>query len=62
MYFLPIIVQLIEMRIMRWARHVACMRRGEVYRGFWWGNLRERDHLGDPEMMDLQEVECWGMD
>ena len=21
---------------------------GEVYRGFWWGNLRARDHLGDP--------------
>jgi len=19
-----------------------------VYRGFWWGNLRERDHLEDP--------------
>jgi len=18
---------------------------GEVYRGFWWGNLKERDHL-----------------
>jgi hypothetical protein len=24
--------------------------RGEVYTEFWWGNLRERDHLGDPEL------------
>jgi hypothetical protein len=22
--------------------------RGEPYTGFWWGNLRERDHLRDP--------------
>jgi len=22
--------------------------RGETYTGFWWGNLRERDHLYDP--------------
>ena len=21
---------------------------GEVYTGFWWGNLKERDHLGGP--------------
>jgi len=22
--------------------------RGEVHTVFWWGDLRERDHLGDP--------------
>ena len=35
-------------RKMRWAGYVACMGRGEVYTVFWWGNLRERGHLGDP--------------
>jgi len=40
-----------------------------VYRGFWWENLRERNHLENPGVrwednikMDLQEVGCWGMD
>jgi hypothetical protein len=23
------------------------MGRGEVHTGFWWGNLREREHLED---------------
>jgi len=23
--------------------------RGEVYTGFWWGNLKVKDNLGDPE-------------
>jgi len=22
--------------------------RGETHTGFWWGNMRERDHLGEP--------------
>jgi len=35
---------------MGWAGYVACMGRGEVYTGFWWGNLRERDHLGEPDV------------
>jgi len=49
LYSLPIIVRVIKSRIMRWTGHVAHMgeRRG-IYTGFYWGNLRERDNLGDP--------------
>jgi len=32
---------------MGWARHVAGMEKRRVHTGFWWGNLRERDHLED---------------
>jgi hypothetical protein len=31
---------------MRLVGHVARMR-GQVHTGFWWGNLKERDHLED---------------
>jgi hypothetical protein len=31
----------------RWAGHVTRMGIAETYTGFWWGNLRERDHLKD---------------
>ena len=32
---------------MRWAVHVACMGRDELYTVFWWENLSERYHLED---------------
>ena len=47
-YSSPNIFQVIKSRRMRWAGHVARMgERRAVYR-FWWGNLKETDHLGDP--------------
>jgi len=33
---------------MRSVGHVARVGSGEMYTGFWWGNLGERDHLEDP--------------
>jgi hypothetical protein len=39
----------IKLKIMRWEGHIArTERREEAYTGLLWGNLRERDHLGDP--------------
>jgi len=32
---------------MSFARYVARTGGREVHTGFWWGNLRERDHLED---------------
>ena len=38
----------IKSRRMRLVGRAARMGRGEVYTGFWWGNLRERDQMEDP--------------
>jgi hypothetical protein len=34
------------------------MGRGEVYTGFRWGNLRERDHLEDPGVYGRIILRC----
>jgi hypothetical protein len=48
LYSSPNITRVIKQRRGRWAGHVARMGEKEVHTGFWWGDLREGDHLGDP--------------
>jgi len=49
---------MIKSRRMIWAGHVACMGRAEMYTGFWWGNLRERDRFEDPGV-DERIISRW---
>jgi hypothetical protein len=46
----PNIIRVIKSRRVRWVGHVARMGREEVHTAFLWGNLRERDHLEDPNV------------
>ena len=43
---------------MRRAAHAARMGVGEVYTGFWWGDLRERDHLENLDI-DRRKILKW---
>jgi hypothetical protein len=40
----------IKSRRMTWAGHVTLMAERKAYAGFWWGKLRERDHLEDTDV------------
>jgi hypothetical protein len=40
---------MIKLGRIRWLVHVPRLGREEVYAMFWWGNLRERDHVEDPQ-------------
>jgi hypothetical protein len=48
LYSSPNIIRVIKSRRMTSAGHVARIGKKEVHTGFWWGDLREGDHLEDP--------------
>jgi len=47
LYCSPSTVRVMKSRRMRWVGQVVRTGEGEGYTDFWWGNLRERDNLGD---------------
>jgi hypothetical protein len=48
LYSSPNTVRIIKWKGIGWAGHVAWIGRGEACTGVWRGNLRERDHCGEP--------------
>jgi len=48
----------IKSRRMRSAGHETPLGIAEVYTGFWWGNLREREHFEDPDVDGRIILKC----
>jgi hypothetical protein len=47
LYSSPDIIRQVELRIMRWAGHVARVGEGRKCTRFWWESPKERDHSED---------------
>jgi len=50
LYSSPNIIRLIKSRIMGGGDIYPVCGRGKVNRSCWWGNVRERDHLEEPDV------------
>ena len=61
LYSSPNIIQVIKLWSKKWVGHLARMGRREVHTGFWWGNLREWDHLEDAGV-DGRIILIWILD
>jgi hypothetical protein len=66
LYSSPSIIRMIKSKRMRWAGHVAGIRRRGMYIGYWWESQKERDYPGRPRRrwvnnikIDLIEI-GWG--
>jgi len=59
LYCSPNIVRLIKSIRIRWAGHVARVGNSPGIYRFWWGNLREGYHLGDPGGVDGRIILRW---
>jgi hypothetical protein len=57
-YSSPNINQVIKLRKLKWAGHVAYMGRGAVCAGLWWGDLMERYYLED-KGVDVRIILKW---